>query len=66
MKKWLVAVCVMIIMITGCGKQNQVPGNTGKPVEEGVNVPSDSVSEGEKLDSKGCKPARDTNCIVRR
>ena len=48
MKKWLVAVCVMIIMITGCGKQNQVPGDTGKPVEEGVNVPSDSVSEGEK------------------
>lgn len=38
----------MIIMITGCGKQNQVPGDTGKPVEEGTNAPVDSISEGEK------------------
>lgn len=47
MKKWLVAVCVMIMMLTGCGKSEQMPGEAGKPVEEGVNVPADSDSEGE-------------------
>ncbi len=47
MKRWLVTIGVLIIMLTGCGKSEQVPGDTGKPVEEGMNVPADSFSEGE-------------------
>ena len=45
MKKWLLTVCILIIMITGCGKQEPVPGEIGNSVEEGLDVTYDSVSE---------------------
>lgn len=50
MKKWLMAVCVLIMMLTGCGKNEQMPGEIGKPVEEGTNVPNDSASGDESTE----------------